>query len=127
MTPVRVLHIEDSPLVQRLVEMTLESLGVELETRADGRSGVEAALADPPDVLILDIGLPGMSGWEVLTLLRADARTRDIAVLVLTAHAENEARANSTEVDLFMTKPFLPEMLRTAVQQLAESSLRAAS
>ena len=120
--PPRVLHIEDSPTIQLLVAASLRGSGVEVEARGDGESGLDAALRDPPDVVVLDIGLPGMSGWEVLDRLRADERTRHLPVLVLTAHAQNEARAVEHGADRFMPKPFLPHRLCDAVLELARTS-----
>ncbi len=116
----RALIIEDSKLIQRLVELCLRPLGLEIEAREDGRSGLEAALADPPDVLILDIGLPEMDGWEVLSRLRAEVHTRYLPILVLTAHAQEETRrrANQGGADHFMTKPFQTQELRSAVTEL---------
>ena len=88
----RVLVVEDSAVIQRLIGVCLRPAGVEVETRDDGPSGLEAALSNPPDLLILDVGLPRMDGWEVLERIRNDVRTRDLKVLVLTAHAQEETR-----------------------------------
>ena len=84
----RVLVVEDSQVIQRLIEVCLRPAGFEVITRADGPSGLEAALEDPPDLMILDVGLPKMDGWEVLSRLRADLRTRTLTVHVLTAHPQ---------------------------------------
>ena len=118
----RALVVEDSRLIQRLIELCLRSTGIEVEARNDGRSGLEAALANPPDVLILDIGLPEMDGWEVLSRLRAEVHTRYLPILVLTAHAQEETRrrAHQGGADHFMTKPFQTEELRSAVRNLLD-------
>jgi len=88
----RVLVVEDSVVIQRLISVCLRPAGVEVETRGDGPSGLEAALENPPALLILDVGLPRMDGWEVLERIRSDPRTSDLKVLVLTAHAQEETR-----------------------------------
>jgi CheY-like chemotaxis protein len=110
----RVLVVEDSAVIQRLVWACLHPAGVEIDARTDGPSGLEAALTAPPDLLILDVGLPHMDGWEVLEHLRADPRTRHLKVLVLTAHAQEETRdrAGAGGADAFITKPFRPDDLR---------------
>jgi CheY-like chemotaxis protein len=110
----RVLVVEDSVVIQRLISVCLRPAGVEIDTRADGPTGLEAALASPPDLLILDVGLPHMDGWEVLERLRSDPRTHHLKVLVLTAHVQEETRerAGKGGADAFITKPFRPDDLR---------------
>jgi CheY-like chemotaxis protein len=111
----RVLVVEDSAVIQRLISVCLRPTGVEVETRADGPTGLEAALTTRPDLLILDVGLPRMDGWEVLERIRSDERTRSMKVLVLTAHAQEETRerADRGGADAFLTKPFRPDDLRS--------------
>ena len=120
----RVLVVEDSVVIQRLISVCLRPAGVEVETRDDGPSGLEAALSDLPDLLILDVGLPRMDGWEVLERIRNDDRTKDLKVLVLTAHAQEETKekANRGGADAFLTKPFRPDDLRTVALSLIRDS-----
>jgi len=115
-----ILVIEDSPLVQKLLAVCLRDLGLPLEGALDGPSGLEAACARPPALVILDIGLPGMDGWEVLRRMRQEAACDGVPVLVLTAHAQEEYRleADRRGADAFMTKPFEPEALRSAIARL---------
>ena len=122
-----ILVIEDSASVRRLIEVCLRPLGVEIRSVEDGLLGLEAATSEIPQAIVLDIGLPGMDGWEVLARLRADEATKRVLVLVLTAHAQPEMadRAAAKGADSFMTKPFRPEELRESVQELL--SLAAAS
>ena len=116
----RVLVVEDSVVIQRLISVCLRPSGVEVETRNDGPSGLEAALENPPDLLILDVGLPRLDGWQVLDRLRADPRTQQLKVLVLTAHAQEETRerADRGGADAFITKPFRPDDLRRVALDL---------
>lgn len=120
----RVLVVEDSEVIQRLIEVCLRPAGFEIEMRADGHSGIAAARDMHPDLIILDVGLPGIDGWEVLSRLRADENTADLTVLILTAHAQDEtkARANADGADAFLSKPFRPHDLRVVAQQLIEPS-----
>lgn len=117
-----ILVIEDSPLVQRLLAVCLRDLGRPVEGALDGPSGLEAACTRPPALVILDIGLPGLDGWEVLRRMRQDPRCGRVPVLVLTAHAQEEYRleADRRGADAFMTKPFEPEALRAAIGRLLD-------
>lgn len=116
----RVLVIEDSASVRRLIEVCLRVLDVDVVSAEDGVKGLAEAQANRPDIVVLDIGLPGMDGWEVLRRLRADITTQTIKVLVLTAHAQPEVAAQADEVgaDDFMTKPFRPQELRERLESL---------
>lgn len=119
----RVLVIEDSPSVRRLIEVCLRVLDVEVTSAADGIAGLEEADATDPDVIVLDIGLPGLDGWEVLSQLRSNPATAEMKVLVLTAHAQPEMADRAAEggADAFMTKPFRPIDLRIQVEKLLKS------
>jgi CheY-like chemotaxis protein len=120
----RVLVVEDSAVIQRLISVCLRPAGFEVETRDDGPSGLDAALEDPPDLLILDVGLPKMDGWQVLERIRSDSRTEHLRVLVLTAHAQEETRQRADQggADAFITKPFRPDDLRRVATQLLDGS-----
>lgn len=115
-----VLIIEDSASVRRLIEVCLRVLDVSTSSFVDGMTGIEAIRETMPDVVVLDIGLPGLDGWEVLRQLRADPATEFLKVLVLTAHAQPEMadRAAKGGADAFMTKPFRPLDLRDQVEKL---------
>lgn len=116
----RVLVVEDSAVIRRLIEVCLRPANLEVVMREDGPTGLAAALTEKPDLLVLDIGLPEMDGWEVLDRLRSDPRTKELPVLVLTAHAEEESRRRADEggADAFVTKPFQPNDFRQEVLTL---------
>lgn len=120
----RALVIEDMPNVQRLVEVCLRAAGMDVVTRGDGLSGVAEATANPPDLVVLDIGLPRLDGWGVLERLRANPETARVPVLVLTAHGsdENRDRAERDGADFFMPKPFAPRDLRRVALELLTGS-----
>ena len=113
----RVLVVEDSPVIQRLIDMTLRSEGFEVEFSDSGTEGLEKALTGTHDVVVLDIGLPGLDGWQVLEALRADETTRTLPVIVLTAHgrAKVQDEADSRGANLALSKPFNPVDFRAAV------------
>lgn len=119
----QILVIEDSASVRRLIEVCLRVLNVELSSAEDGISGLAAARASLPEVIVLDIGLPGMDGWEVLGHLRSDDATKNIKVLVLTAHAQPEIAEQAAlgGADEFMTKPFRPTELRERIEKLLDA------
>lgn len=116
----RVLVVEDSAVIRRLIEVCLRPAELEVIMREDGPSGLAAAQTEAPDLLVLDIGLPEMDGWQVLDHLRSVPETRSLPVLVLTAHAEEESRRRADEggADAFVTKPFQPNDFRQEVLSL---------
>ncbi len=120
----RVLVIEDFEVIQRLVEVILTAAGLDVSTCSDGIAGLQALLDDSPDLLVLDIALPRMSGWEILDHL-AERGEREFPILVLTAHATegDRRRAYETGVDEFMAKPFRPDDLRRSVTRLLGGAL----
>jgi len=119
----RVLVIEDSPVIRRLIEVCLRPLEAHVTMVPDGQAGLRSAAVDRPDVVILDIGLPGMDGWEVLDRLGQSELTDDVPVMLLTGHADEfgSADARAKGAAAFMTKPFQPEALRRQVTGLLPS------
>ena len=122
--PATVLIIEDSPVVQHLMRATLTPLGYTLLFAEDGETGLGLAQSHRPDLITLDIGLPGIDGWEVLTQLRGRPATSGIVVVVVTAHAQESMRkaAEDSGAEGFVTKPFRPADLRLTVAGLLESA-----
>lgn len=116
----RILVIEDSAVIRRLIEVCLRAADLDIHMSEDGPSGLEAVRTENPDLLVLDIGLPGMDGWQVLDHIRNDPATRSLPVVVLTAHAEEESRRRADEggADAFVTKPFQPNDFRQTVLDL---------
>lgn len=115
-----VLVIEDDAPNSLLIEVTLRQVECETITRSNGIAGLDAARGGGIDLIILDIALPGMGGWDVLEAIRSDPLTIHIPVLVLTAHAEQESmnHAYGAGADVFMAKPFYPDDLRSSVREL---------
>ena len=118
----RVLLAEDEPNIAASLTFLLERAGFEVEVRSDGREALDRALADPPDLLILDAMLPELSGYEVLRHLRADRRAEALPVLMLTAKGQRADRDTAMEcgADLFMTKPFSNSEVMKAVEGLLD-------
>jgi len=105
-----VLVIDDNALNVELVVGVLEVEGFEVLTATDGRKGVACALAQKPDVVLMDLRMPGMSGMEAMRELRDDPETRDIPVVVLTASAMKGDREQLLEIgfDGYLGKPIDP-------------------
>jgi DNA-binding response OmpR family regulator len=117
---VRVLVVDDSAVVRRLVTARLEADGHEVAEASDGMEGLEAALADPPDLVVLDRSMPRMDGFEVCTRLRENPATADVAILMLTDSSGEQSLAEGIDrgADDFMSKPFSPRELSLRVQLL---------
>ncbi len=104
----RLLCVEDNEDNIYLVKMRLEMIeGFDITVAKDGAEGVYLAAADPFDLILMDLNLPVMNGWEAARRLKADARTAGIPVIALTAHAMNgdRERALAAGCDEFDTKP----------------------
>jgi two-component system phosphate regulon response regulator PhoB len=109
----RVLVVDDEPDIVALVAYHLAKAGYRVSTASSGTDALEAVRRERPALLVLDLMLPGMSGYEVLEQLRAADATRDVAVLMLTARREEPDRIHglSLGADDYLTKPFSPQEL----------------
>jgi len=105
-----VLIIDDEPVVRALVQASLAG-SFEVASFADGESALEALRRAPADLVLLDLGLPGMSGMEVARRLRYEAATASIPILYLTGHDASRISG----ADGVLQKPFTPESLRNLV------------
>ena len=102
----RVLIIDDNPQNVLLIQARLQRAGFDVASASDGPSGLEAASSEPPDLILLDIMMPGMDGYEVCRRLKAGPVTRSIPVVILTSLSEraDKARALEAEADDFLSK-----------------------
>lgn len=117
----RVLIAEDEPNIVESLTFLLERAGFAVAVETDGRKALDTALADPPDVLVLDVMLPELDGYEILRRLRADPKAETLPVLILTAKGQREDRETALDsgADLFITKPFANAEVVAAVERLA--------
>jgi two-component system, OmpR family, phosphate regulon response regulator PhoB len=116
----RVLVVDDEPDVLLLCRLNLQQRGHEVLEAPEGTRALELARERHPDVIVLDLMLPGIDGYDVLESLKQDEQTSDIPVLVLTAkslHADRE-RSHGLGASKFLTKPFLPSELCELVDSL---------
>ena len=116
----RVLIVDDDPVIQRLLRVNFEMEGYEVIVGVDGVDGLEKARAEHPDIVVLDIMMPRMSGLDVARALKADPDTASIPVLLLSAKAqEADLRAgDESGADDYLTKPFDPFQLLQRVELL---------
>ncbi len=121
MSNTRILVVEDHPTMREAMRLVLEGEGFVIDEAADGQRALEMMRADPPDLVFLDMNMPGSSGAEVLAEVRADPATAGIRVIVVTADGEEgRARAMAVGADEYFTKPFSPiSLLRTVEEVLS--------
>jgi DNA-binding response OmpR family regulator len=119
---VRVLVIDDEAPIRLLCRVNLEAEGIEVLEAADGKSGLDLARAEHPDVVLLDVMMPGLDGWRVAEELLENGETRGIPIIFLTARAEFRDRARGLDIGGldYVTKPFNPLELAPLVRDLLD-------
>lgn len=115
-----VFVVDDEPDVVDLLRTILESEGFEVEAATDGRTALPRILDRPPDLLLLDLMMPDMDGFELLKLLRQDARGRNLRVLILSARTGHQDQVESLQLgaNAYVFKPFSPRDLIRQVHSL---------
>ncbi|MEI4194336.1 response regulator transcription factor [Roseovarius sp. E0-M6] len=116
----KVLLIEDEPNIIEAIGFVLKRDGLNVRTHSNGVDAIEAVRRESPDLVILDVMLPGRSGYEILEELRDDAQIGDIPVLMLTARGQARDRemAERAGASRYMTKPFANAAVLEAVREL---------
>ena len=119
----RVLVVDDERHIVRLIQVNLEREGYQVLTAFDGKDGLQKAKTEKPDLIVLDVMMPYMDGFEVLKNMKADPVTAEIPVIMLTAKAQDADvfRGWSSGVDCYLTKPFNPMELLTFVRRIFQS------
>jgi DNA-binding response OmpR family regulator len=118
--PTRVLIIDDEAPIRLLCRVNLEAEKMEVLEAADGPSGLDVAMRERPDVILLDVMMPGLDGWRVAEQLIDDPRTSQIPIIFLTARAEFRDRARGLDIGGvdYVTKPFNPLDLAPMIEDL---------
>jgi DNA-binding response OmpR family regulator len=118
--PTRVLVIDDEAPIRLLCRVNLEAEKMEVLEAADGPTGLELARSESPDVILLDVMMPGLDGWRVAERLIEDPKTSSIPIIFLTARAEFRDRARGLDIGGvdYVTKPFNPVELADLVRGL---------
>lgn len=124
----QILCIEDEPEMIDLIRLILNRRGFEVKGANGGIEGLEMMRADPPDLVLLDLMMPDMDGWEVYQQMKADEKTRDIPVIVVTAKAQSIDRVlglHIAKVDDYISKPFSPQELLNSVDRILNARSKA--
>lgn len=123
----RILIVDDEPSILKMVCKRLEVEGFEVLIAMDGQEGLAKAQAASPDLIILDLMLPKLNGYEVCTMLKQDTRYRRIPILLFTAkvHAKDEQLGVACGADAFMRKPFQGKALMDKIRTLLGGSVQA--
>ena len=118
----QVLLIEDEPNIIEAIRFILSRDGWDVRTHSNGQDAFDTARARMPDIIILDVMLPGKSGFDILAEIRADAALADTPVLMLTARGQKKDRemAERAGASHYMTKPFSNAEILETVRQLAQ-------
>ena len=116
-----ILCIEDEPEMIDLIRLILGRRGFEVIGAAGGKEGLEKVRQDLPDLVLLDLMMPDMDGWEVYQQMKADEKTKDIPVIVVTAKAQSIDKVlglHIAKVDDYIAKPFSPQDLLNSVDKV---------
>src|SRR5438105_14776918 len=118
--PKKILAVDDERHIVRLVQVNLERAGYEVVTAFDGKDALEKVASERPDLVVLDVMMPYMDGFEVLQTLKKNPNTRDLPVIMLTAKAQDADvfRGWQNGVDCYLTKPFNPMELIAFVKRI---------
>jgi two-component system, cell cycle response regulator DivK len=116
----RVLLVEDYDDAREMYAEYLSCSGFEMQEAANGQDALRQALERPPDIVVMDISLPVMDGWETVRRLRNDERTARIPVVALTGHvlSDYSRKARLSGFDGYLTKPCLPEDLAAEIRRV---------
>lgn len=117
----RVVYIEDDPEMIDLVMLILSRRGYRVQGAQGGRNGLDVIFQDPPDLVLLDLMMPGMDGWEVYQQLKANENTRSLPVIIITAKAQAIDRVlglHIAKVDDYISKPFRPQELLESIERV---------
>ena len=120
----KILVADDDVDIRELVEFKLSTMGHEIVAVGDGAAAVEACRADKPDLAVLDVMMPGVSGLDAIRAIRADPALADLPVILLTARAQESDVETGFDsgADDYITKPFSPRELASRVQALLTRS-----
>lgn len=115
-----ILAIDDDKISHKMIKRVLQPAGFTLRPAYNGSDGLQAALEQPPDIILLDVEMPGINGYEVCTRLREQDATRDIPVIFLSSHSSLQERMQGYEAggDDYLVKPFEPENLIARISVL---------
>jgi DNA-binding response OmpR family regulator len=114
--------VDDDPVILRLIEVNLDLEGFEVVTADRGAEAVDKAREFAPDLILLDLMMPEVSGWEIAERLQEDAKTKDIPLVFLSARTQDEDRKRGEDLGVagYVTKPFDPAELVSTIRKLTK-------
>ncbi len=120
--PLKVLVCDDERHIVRLIQVNLERQGYNVVTAFDGKEGLEKIRSEKPNLVVLDVMMPYMDGFEVLKTIRREPETENLPVIMLTAKAQDKDVFEGYHygADMYLTKPFNPMELVTFVKRIAQ-------
>ncbi len=120
----RILAVDDEPNIVRLIQVNLERHGYQVETANNGAQALAKIKANRPDLLVSDVMMPEMDGFELLANVRRDPALMDLPVIMLTAKAQDKdvLEGYKTGADMYLTKPFNPQELLSFVKRILSSN-----
>jgi two-component system alkaline phosphatase synthesis response regulator PhoP len=122
--PLKVLVCDDERHIVRLIQVNLERQGYQVVTAFDGKEGLEKIRSEKPNLVVLDVMMPYMDGFEVLKTIRKEPETENLPVIMLTAKAQDKDVFEGYHygADMYLTKPFNPMELVTFVKRIAQGA-----
>lgn len=124
MQPLKILVCDDERNIVRMIQVNLEKQGYQVVTAYDGKEGLEKVRSEKPDLLVLDVMMPYMDGFEVLKALRREPATESLPVIMLTAKAQDKDVFEGYHygADMYLTKPFSPRELISFIKRIAQGA-----
>ncbi len=121
--PLKILVCDDERHIVRLIQVNLERQGFTVVTAFDGKEGLEKVKSEKPNMLVLDVMMPYLDGFEVLKAIRREPETQNLPVIMLTARAQDKDVFEGYHygADMYLTKPFNPMELVSFVKRLASA------
>ena len=122
-----IVYIEDDLEMIDLVSLILSRKGYQVKGAHGGRNGLDMVFQEIPDLVLLDLMMPGMDGWEVYQQLKANEKTKHIPVIIITAKAQDIDRVlglHIAKVDDYICKPFLPQDLMDSVERIINRAVQ---
>jgi len=124
----KILVVDDEEHIVMILKDSLEFSGFQVVTAYNGQEALERTAEDHPDLIVLDIGMPKLDGWEVCRRLKSDEKTKHIPVIILTAYAQTSDQRKGAQLgaDRFVTKPcdltYLVEEINTLLSKASEEN-----
>lgn len=120
----KIVYIEDDGEMIDLVELILNRHGFDVQGAHGGRQGIDLVHQDPPDLILLDLMMPDLDGWDVYQQLKADPNTKHVPVIVITAKTQSIDKVlglHIAKVDDYISKPFRPQELLDSIDKVLSS------